>query len=221
MTGQYELISHVLCPYVQRSVIVLKEKNIPFKRTDIDLANKPDWFLKLSPLGKVPVLKVGDVVLFESAVISEYLDEVTEGSLHPADPLVKAQHRAWIEFASAILADIWNMYTTKDMGVFEEKVAQIKQKLKRVNDVLDAKGPYFAGETFHLVDAVFAPTLRYFPVFEAIKPFHFYEGLDKLSRYAEALKARQSVKDAVKSDYNEARLAAFKTVDSHLATLIA
>ena len=50
-----KLISHKLCPYVQRAVIALSEKGVPFERIDIDLANKPDWFLKVSPLGKTPV----------------------------------------------------------------------------------------------------------------------------------------------------------------------
>ena len=50
------LISHVLCPYVQRAVIALKEKGADFERIDVDLSQKPDWFLKISPLGKVPVL---------------------------------------------------------------------------------------------------------------------------------------------------------------------
>ena len=48
------LISHKLCPYVQRAVIALNEKGVPFERIDIDLADKPDWFLKISPPGKVP-----------------------------------------------------------------------------------------------------------------------------------------------------------------------
>ena len=58
MTPKLTLISHKLCPYVQRAVIALTEKGVPFERIDIDLANKPDWFLKISPLGKVPVLRV-------------------------------------------------------------------------------------------------------------------------------------------------------------------
>ena len=52
MNKTLTLVSHLLCPYVQRAVILLTEKNIPFERIDVDLANKPDWFLKLSPLGK-------------------------------------------------------------------------------------------------------------------------------------------------------------------------
>jgi glutathione S-transferase len=73
-----ELVSHALCPYVQRAVIALTEKGIPFTRTVVDLADKPDWFTALSPLGKVPLLKVDGAVLFESAVICDYLDETIE-----------------------------------------------------------------------------------------------------------------------------------------------
>src|SRR5512135_650722 len=75
MTAPLKLISHKLCPYVQRAVIALTEKGVPFERIDIDLANKPDWFQKLSPLGRTPVLVVGDTAIFESAVILEYLEE--------------------------------------------------------------------------------------------------------------------------------------------------
>ena len=105
MTETLKLISHKLCPYVQRAVISLREKGVPFERIDIDLDNKPDWFLKLSPLGKVPVLQVGDKVVFESAVILEYLEETQPNPLHPKDPLTRAEHRAWMEFGSAVLGD--------------------------------------------------------------------------------------------------------------------
>src|SRR5882724_5842121 len=84
MTPKLTLISHKLCPYVQRAVIALTEKGVPFERVDIDLANKPDWFLKISPLGKVPVLVVrnerGDVALFESNVICEYIEDTQGGA---------------------------------------------------------------------------------------------------------------------------------------------
>ena len=59
------LISHELCPFVQRAAIALEEKGVKFERINVDLANKPDWFLAISPLGKVPLLKVGDAVIFE------------------------------------------------------------------------------------------------------------------------------------------------------------
>lgn len=69
------LVSFDLCPYVQRAAIALAEKGVPFERRTVDLADKPGWFRAISPLGKVPLLQVGDAVLFESAVIVEYLDD--------------------------------------------------------------------------------------------------------------------------------------------------
>src|SRR5215213_10311156 len=95
-----KLISHKLCPYVQRAVISLTEKGVPFERIDVDLANKPEWFKTLSPLGKTPVLLVNDTAIFESAVILEYLEETQADPLHPSDARARAEHRAWIEFGS-------------------------------------------------------------------------------------------------------------------------
>ncbi len=124
MAATLKLISHKLCPYVQRAVIALTEKGVPFERIDIDLANKPDWFLKISPLGKVPVLLVatadGEVALFESNVICEYIEDTQGGAkLHPQDPLQRAQHRAWMEFGSTILSELWGLETTGDPAIFE------------------------------------------------------------------------------------------------------
>src|SRR5882724_12567118 len=107
MVAALKLISHKLCPYVQRAVIALTEKGVEFERIDVDLANKPDWFLELSPLGKTPVLQVGDIAIFESAVILEYLEETQPHPLHPHDPLRRAEHRSLIEYGSAILNEIW------------------------------------------------------------------------------------------------------------------
>ena len=166
----FRLISFKLCPYVQRAAIVLAEKGISFERVDIDLDNKPDWFLALSPLGKVPVLVVESdgrqEVLFESAVIAEYLDETLAPRLHPADPLERARHRAWIEFASATLADLYRFYAG-DRSAFE--IARPKRSTGRCRR-LEAElgeGPFFAGEGFSLVDAAFAPVFREFAAFDA------------------------------------------------------
>src|SRR5437764_2510093 len=119
MAPKLTLISHKLCPYVQRAVIALTEKGVPFERIDIDLSNKPDWFLKISPLGKTPVLVVDGTAIFESAVILEYLEETQPHPLHPADPLHRAEHRGWIEFGSAVLNDIAGFYGAKDKATFD------------------------------------------------------------------------------------------------------
>jgi glutathione S-transferase len=200
MAAPLKLISHKLCPYVQRAVIALTEKGVPFERIDIDLANKPDWFLAISPLGKTPVLQVGDTAIFESAVILEYLEETEKKPLHPADPLIRAEHRAWIEFGSAVLSDIAGFYAAKDEATFKAKTAQLEQRFARL-EVRVAASPWFDGESFSLVDAVFGPVLRYFDVFDEIGDFGILAGKAKLARWRKGLAARLSVRSAVAADY--------------------
>lgn len=197
-----KLVSFDLCPYVQRASIALAEKNVAFERINIDLADKPDWFRQISPLGKVPLLMVGNEVLFESSVIVEYLDETMEPRLHPADPLAKARHRAWMEFGSSILANIWTIETAHDEAAFEQAVAQVGEKFARLEGVLD-EGQFFAGEAFSLVDAVFAPVFRYFDGFERRIDLGVFAGKPKLVAWRKALAVRKSVKEAVVPDYAE------------------
>src|SRR6476660_9622070 len=169
MTAPLKLISHKLCPYVQRAVIALSEKGVAFERIDIDLASKPDWFLAISPLGKTPVLQVGDVAIFESAVILEYLEETQLKPLHPADPLRRAEHRAWIEFGSAVLNDIAGLYSAKDEAAFAANAEALAAKFARLEGS-PGPAPWFDGD-FSLVDAAFGPVFRYFDVFDRIGDF--------------------------------------------------
>jgi glutathione S-transferase len=214
------LISHVLCPYVQRAVIALKEKGVDFERIDVDLANKPDWFLKISPLGKVPVLKVGDDVIFESAVIAEFLEDTVPPALHPADPVRRADHRAWIEYAGVVLSDIWGFYNAPDRETFEKKRKDLIQRFQRLEERLVAD-PWFDGAAFHLVDAAFGPAFRYFDVFDAIEDFGIVKGKPKTARWRKALKERPSVKSAVVRDYPERLRDFIVKRNSYMSGLIA
>jgi len=225
MAAPLKLISHKLCPYVQRAVIALNEKGAAFERVDIDLANKPDWFLKLSPLGKVPVLTVasddGEVALFESNVICEYIEETQGGAkLHPQDPLQRAQRRAWMEFGSAILSDLWGLETTTDATIFESKREAIAAKFARVEAALGA-GPFFAGQNFSLVDAVFAPIFRYFDVFDEFIDLAVFAKTPKVRKWRAALAKRPSVQAAVGPDYPELLRAFLVRYDAHLLKLAA
>jgi glutathione S-transferase len=200
MAEKLILISHHLCPYVQRAAITLAEKGVAFERVNIDLDNKPDWFKQMSPLGKVPLLRAGDEVLFESSVIVEYLEETQRKPLHPQDPLMRAKHRAWMEFGSTILGDLWIYETTLDQAAFEAKTKAMREKFERLERVLRA-GPYFAGRDFSVVDAVFAPVFRYFDTFDQIKDSGIWNGLPKVMAWRQALASRPSVIHAVGSDY--------------------
>jgi glutathione S-transferase len=215
---KHQLISHKLCPYVQRAVIALTEKGVPFERIDIDLANKPDWLLGVSPLGKTPVLRAGDTPIFESAVILEYLEDTQAPALHPTDPLARAEHRAWIEFGSAILNDIAGLYAAADAAGFDAKVDALRAKFVRVEARL--KGPWFDGEQFSLVDVVFGPVFRYFDAFDRIGDFGILAERPKVAAWRTALAARPSIQGAVAPEYPALLWEFLRTRGSHLSRLI-
>ncbi len=196
------LVSHHLCPYVQRAAIALTEKCVAFERRDIDLANKPDWFRAISPLGKTPVLLVDGRPLFESAIIADYLDETRPPRLHPRAPFERARHRGWVEVASAILNDIAGFYGAPDGATLDAKRDAMATKFTRVEEAL-GDGPYFAGAKFSLVDAAFGPVFRYFDVFDAIADFGVFGATPKVRGWRKALAARPSVRAAVAADYPE------------------
>jgi glutathione S-transferase len=197
-----KLISHHLCPYVQRAVISLTEKKVAFERIDIDLGNKPDWFREISPLGKTPVLRVGASSIFESTVILEYLEETQGHPLHPSDSLKRAEHRSWIEFGSAILNDIAGFYATVDEAAFSSKVRALTDKFSQLENRISA-APYFDGQAFSLVDAVYGPVFRYFDTFDRIGEFGILAEKPKVTAWRTALRQRPSVKSAVSPAYDQ------------------
>lgn len=196
------LISHKLCPYVQRAVIALTESQTNFKRIDIDLKNKPDWFNKISPLGKVPVLVIDDdTVLFESAVIAEYINDINGGKLLNELPAEKAEQRSWVEFASAILNNIGQLYSAKSKDDFNEIAGQMNNKWSQLENSLN-QDDCLAAEKFSLVDAAFAPAFRYFDVFERFVVLEFPERYPKVNQWRKTLASRPSVKGAVSQNYS-------------------
>ena len=218
--NEFVLVSHALCPYVQRVAIALHEKGAAFRRVDVDLANKPDWFVAISPLGKTPLLQVANndntAVIFESAVILEYLEETTTPALHPATPLQRADHRGWIEFASSVLNDIAGLYNAQDPSAFALKRGALRAKFERLEDRL-VGAPFFDGADFSLVDAAFAPVFRYWDVFDQIAPFGTFEGLRKVQVWRAALARRESVRLAAVPDYAK-RLHVFLSARPYFST---
>lgn len=202
-----KLISHALCPYVQRAAITLEEKGVDYERENIDLENPPEWFSELSPQGKVPLLLVNSKdVLFESSVICEFLDEITEGSLHDSLPLNKAKHRAWMEYGSSILVDIWNYYNAENKDKFLANGEAIKKKLQRLETELKQQnwqGPFFNGADYCMVDAVYAPVFRYFDVFEKFTDDRLTDSVERVSSWRQQLASRKSTKAVVSASYSD------------------
>ncbi len=208
-----KLISFTLCPYVQRAMIVLNEKNVPFDIEYIDLSEPPAWFYDISPLEKVPVLLVDDEPLFESMVICEYLDEITEGSLYPDDAFKRAKNRAWIEFGNDILNTTYEFYTTEDKKRFNH----LKNTLIDRFEVLEEEfsdGPFFNGEKFSMIDAVYAPVFRYHHRIAGYKDYNLFEDAENIKAWGDRLMQRSSIIKSVPGSYDQDMTAYLKKLDS-------
>ena len=211
-----ELISFNLCPFVQRSVITLLKKGIDFKITYIDLANKPDWFLKISPLGKVPVLRYGEEVLFESAVINEFLDEITPNSLMPSQPLDKAKDRSWIEYSSQVIMSQYMMSVASNEQDYQQHTEALFDKLQKLEHVVDDTN-YFSGESFTLTDSALAPLFTRFQIIADRFNKNLLSDFPKLSQLAKRYLSLDYVKKSVIDDFADVYVDYLKDRNSLLA----
>jgi len=210
-----ELVSFDLCPFVQRSVITLLHKSVEHEITYIDLADPPPWFNAISPLGKVPLLKVDGEVLFESAVINEFIDETTGKPIMPQDDaLLRARNRAWIEFASNLVGTQYRLTTAEDKEGFERERKAYCESLTILEKQLSAAGPYFNGDKFSLVDTAYAPGFMRERILERFNPIMREADFPKYRLWGDALLALAEVKDSVVSDFSERYLSYFNKINS-------
>jgi glutathione S-transferase len=198
-----ELISFPICPFVQRSVITLLQKGVGFDIKHIDLANKPDWFLAISPLGKVPVLRIdGDTVLFESAAINEYIDETTEPRMLPDDPVERARARAWIGFAGTLLSDVMTLTTAGEEREFAAAEATLFTHIQQLEDNVDPK-PFYLGEQFSLVDSTIAPVFMRMEWVMARRPLRKLADMPRVAAWSKTLLELPSVRKSVREDWDD------------------
>ena len=188
-------------------MIALRAKNIDFDVTYIDLRNKPDWFLKISPHGKVPVLQVDGVALFESNAIAEYLDETVAPRLHPEDALERARHRAWTDFIPDLAGALNGITYSQSRQEMEKALAVAPAKLSRVDYALETLkkdgGPYFGGDRLCLVDAAYAPFLQRFKLADEILKTGLISQFPRIQAWSDALLANATITGAVAPNFLE------------------
>jgi glutathione S-transferase len=193
---------------------VLLEKGVPHGVRFIDLANKPPWFLALSPMGRVPVLLVDGRPVFESMVINELIEELhPRPTLLPGTPLDRAEARSWIVFANeavmppafdamiALAGAFGGDALSRPLAAVEEALSKLEAQVAR------GGGPYFAGGSFTLVDAAYAPFLRRWRAAEGWggPGSRLFSRFRVVSAWADALLERRSVRDAAPAEF-EVRL---------------
>ncbi len=212
------LVSFKLCPFVQRAVITLNHKEVEHTIEYIDLNKKPDWFLSISPLGKVPLMRVGEEVLFESAVINEFLDETYGESMLPADSLTKAKHRAWIEFSSSLNNAQYQLTQARREQTFRQIQSDLAKKLAHLEQQVEANG-FFADDKFGLVDVAFAPFLMRSQILADETGEDSLEDFKKLTKWRDNILSIEAVQKSVVEDFEELYNEALYERDGYLVAL--
>jgi glutathione S-transferase len=204
-------------------VIVLRAKAVKFDVTYINLREKPDWFLKISPHGKVPVLDVDGQPLYESNAIVEFLDETVEPRLHPADPIKRARNRAWTDFLPDFAKGLSGIYYTKSKEEVAKGVEAAPPRLQKLEDAITRErgndGPYFNGKDLCVVDAGYAPFFQRFAIAESKLKTGVLDAFPLVKAWSKALLSTDAVTGSVAAEFNEAFIANLKRREFYVGTL--
>jgi glutathione S-transferase len=219
---RFELISFPTCPFVQRAVIVLLEKNVPHQvRYVEDLDHPPKWFIKISPRERVPVLVVDGISLFESQAICEFLDEVTpEPKLMPENAILRARDRAWFAYAAEdlIFPAYEFAYAAHENSVKEAR-EQLEEKVNRLNSEMKNR-EYLSGDgkRFGMADIAMASFLYRAAWFARHGWLDLLSAFPNIHAWAKRVLSRPSVQNSVPEDFDQRSLSSMKEQGSWILT---
>ncbi len=158
------LYSGTTCPFSQRCRFVLFEKGMDFEIRDVDLFNKPEDISVMNPYGQVPILVERDLILYESNIINEYIDErFPHPQLMPADPVMRARARLFLFNFERELFIYVHQLERRDQHKDAAKQLdgarqQIRDRLTQLTPIF-VKNKYMLGEDFSMLDVAIAPLL--------------------------------------------------------------
>jgi RNA polymerase-associated protein len=154
------LYSGTTCPFSQRCRFVLFEKGMDFEIRDVDLFNKPEDINTMNPYGQVPILVERDLVLYESNIINEYIDErFPHPQLMPADPVMRARTRLFLfNFERELFVHVQTLENSNNQKAMEKARATIRDRLTQLSPIM-LKNKYMLGDDFSMLDVALAPLL--------------------------------------------------------------
>ncbi|XP_064611437.1 glutathione S-transferase omega-1-like [Liolophura sinensis] len=172
--GSLRLYSMRFCPFAQRTRLLLEHKNIPYETVNINLKQKPDWFLQRNPLGLVPVLEHDEKVVYESLVCNEYLEDIyPKFRCSPRDPYLLALDRMVVERSNWFISRFYKVLL-KDQQK-NETLDQLEKALDVLEKDLSGRGKFLAGNAVGNLDFLLWPWFERLCVVEVISGFKFTE----------------------------------------------
>ena len=187
------LYSGTTCPFSHRCRIVLYEKGMDFQILDVDLMNKPEDLAVMNPYNRTPVLVERDLILYESNIINEYIDErFPHPQLMPADPIMRARARLFLyRFEKELFSQIDNLDSASQQK--SDKARQIiRDNLAQIAPVF-TKQKFMLGDEFSMLDVAIAPLLWRLEHYQITMP----KQAAPLLKYAERMFTRQGFIDAM------------------------
>ncbi|CAK93921.1 unnamed protein product (macronuclear) [Paramecium tetraurelia] len=214
---KHTLVTFKLCPYSMRVLALMCYKNIKFEIKFIEMYSKPEWFLKISPLARVPILIIGDdIVLFESDAIMEYIDEMTPPQIMPSDPIQKALDRGKFEYASEIMKNMSIFVFSQEEEKFFKHKELLKTNFEQVEKWLQDK-KFMNGEQISLVDFCFIPIFVNLSLFKpVIQQCELTKNFTKFNKYGENLLQLPCSKAGRVPDYELLVVEGVRKVNSYL-----
>ena len=198
------VISFKICPFVQRVTAALEAKTVPYEVEYINLKNKPEWFLEISPNGQVPVLITeSGQALFESDAIIEYLNETLPQLRQDLSPEQRAIERAWSYQASKHYLVQCSTQRSSTLQKLQEGTAKLGKAFAKAEKVLD-QGPFFNGKALSNVDIAWLPLLHRASIIYKNTCYDFLKGYPKVKAWQKSLLATDIVKQSVAVDFEEA-----------------
>jgi len=157
------LYSGTTCPFAQRCLLVLFEKGIDFEVCYVDLFNKPEDISTMNPYGQVPILVERELILYESNIINEYIDErFPHPQLMPADPLMRARARLMLfNFEKELFVHVHVLESDRNKTnekAHDKARAEIRDRLTTLAPLF-LKNKYMLGDEFSMLDVAIAPLL--------------------------------------------------------------
>jgi len=187
-----------VCPFAYRVRLTLAEKKISYENIEIDLQNIPADYYQISPAGKVPLIKHGEDIIWESAVINEYLEDVfPERPLLPASMIQRAKARLWIDYCNTTFQPNY-CGLVFELDEYESRHEAIRQQLNEALDYMEqglaeSSGPYWLGEDISLVDLTYYPFFEHAPVLTHYRDFELDQKYQSLFRWLDAMRGLPSV----------------------------
>ncbi len=214
-----KVVSFKICPFVQRVTALLEAKDVAYEIEYIDLGNKPRWFLDISPNAQVPILITDEnQVLFESDAIVEYLDETAGAPLSSADPVIKAQDRAWSYLGSKNYLLQCGAQHSADAQTLDERATKLTSAFAKIEARLgDTR--FASGDNLSMIDIAWLPIIHRTEIIKRYSGYDFLEGFSQMKQWRKNLLATGLAEKSVAKDFEERFTASYLAESTYLGQL--